>query len=370
MERAILFSLLKSSIDGTIPSIEMINACADKVLSLAQKHDMAHIIADQLGKYLSDESKAKAIKQKMLAIYRREALDFEEKRISEVFNQNQIAHIPLKGSIIKNYYPEDWMRTSSDIDILVRPEKTEDAVKILCEELEYSYAGKSLHDIQLYSKGGVHIELHFALDGGDDKGSSAANRIWEYANAESGYFRFDLAPEFTVFYNILHAKYHFAAGGCGIKPFLDMYVMNKKLDYNKEILDSLITESGCEKFYAAFIKLTDIWFGGGKRDSLTDKMEEYILSGGVYGTSENLGKASAYRKGGKLKYIFNRIFKPRKELEIQFPNLKNRPILLPYYQIKRWFNLLDKEKRANAETEFSGSRASGQISEMLKDLGI
>ena len=35
----------------------------------------------------------------------------------------QIPFLPLKGSVIRQYYPEPWMRTSCDIDILVDFEK-------------------------------------------------------------------------------------------------------------------------------------------------------------------------------------------------------------------------------------------------------
>ena len=37
----------------------------------------------------------------------------------------QIPFVPLKGSVIRKYYPEAWMRTSSDIDVLVHKEDVE-----------------------------------------------------------------------------------------------------------------------------------------------------------------------------------------------------------------------------------------------------
>ena len=39
--------------------------------------------------------------------------------ICSALNRESIAYIPLKGSVIKDLYPESWMRTSCDIDILV-----------------------------------------------------------------------------------------------------------------------------------------------------------------------------------------------------------------------------------------------------------
>lgn len=54
------------------------------------------------------------------AIFRHEGLVFEYGQICSVLEQAQIPFLPLKGSILRDYYPEAWMRTSCDIDILVR----------------------------------------------------------------------------------------------------------------------------------------------------------------------------------------------------------------------------------------------------------
>ena len=56
------------------------------------------------------------------------------------------------------------MRTSSDIDILVKMEDLERAVALVKEKLSYEEKGPRLrHDASLISPSGVHFELHFSI---------------------------------------------------------------------------------------------------------------------------------------------------------------------------------------------------------------
>ena len=371
--KEIMLSAIKAQL-GRIDAIPC--ECIDEetlksVYSLSKKHDITHIISTPLEKYCQGQLKSEFVKQKMLAVYRREQLDFEESRISKILEENGIDFILLKGSVIKNYYPEKWMRTSSDIDILIPPDGAEKALKLLTENYGYKYEGKSLHDYQLYSENGVHVELHYGLSGNKKQVDKVLERIWEYSSpTEDNCRRHTVTPEFLIFHTVAHALYHFIDGGCGIKPLIDLWVLENNLDYDKETLRELIKEGGCESFYNSFQGLMKAWFDEGKYTPVTEKMEEYILSGGVYGNREQLGSSEAYRKGGRAKYLINRIFKSREVLEVQYTVLKEKPYLLPYFQIKRWFNLFSAEKRKNVAAELSGSMKSNGISEMMKELGI
>lgn len=370
-EIKLVISAIKAIIFGEkTPECECSEEIIKKAYSLALKQDFAHILAVYLDKLNTGEIKTKLTKQKMLAIYRREQLDFEEERISALLEANSINYIPLKGAVIKNYYPQKWMRTSSDIDILVHLEDIEKSKDLLCLELGYSYVGKSLKDYQFVAKNGVHLELHFALEG-SDKANKPMEQVWDYAKpCADKPNRYKLTEEFLIYHTAVHAQYHFAAGGCGLKPLVDLLLLENKLEYNKNILNSLIAEGNCEKFYNGLMHLIRVWFSGEKHTELTADMENYILCGGVYGTRENLGSASVYRQGGRAKYLFSRIFKSKAALTAQYPTLEKYPILLPFYQIKRWFNLLDPKRRRDVTAEAAGSIADNGISKMMKELGL
>ncbi len=361
----LFFNGLKAVISGTdVNATGLDDVGFNRLYSLGKAQDLCHMVAAAFGGYATGELKAKFEKEKLLAVYRRESLDHEEERACAILAERNIDYMPLKGAVIKNYYPERWMRSASDVDILIRPQDVERALRLF-DEAGYKYDGKSLHDHQLYSQSGVHIELHFALLGND---GAPLDNVWE--NAVANGCRYEMSNEYLMFYNLAHGAYHFADGGCGVKPFLDYWVLKSRLDIDEDRLALLIKNAGMEKFHAGFLRLAEVWFGNANHDSLTRQMEEYILKGGVYGTKANLGSAKAYRKGGKVKYFLGRIFKPRTELAAQYPNLEKRGWLMPYYQVKRWFNLLSKEKRANVKAEAAGSLEKNGIAVIFEELGI
>ena len=58
-----------------------------------------------------------------------------------------------------------------------------------------------------------------------------------------------------------------------------------------------------------------------------------------------------------------------------YPSLKRHPWLLPFFQIRRWFRLLDREKRHNAVGDLAAARAVGSedieaYDRLLTDLGF
>lgn len=137
-----------------------------KLYKLSKSHDLAHLVGDALIKnnLIGDgEIKAKFQNQMMLAVYRYEKINYELGRLREAMNEAKIPFIPLKGSVIRQYYPKPWMRTSCDIDILVHESDLERAVAMLVDKLAYKRESKGSHDISLFSDYGVHLELHYSL---------------------------------------------------------------------------------------------------------------------------------------------------------------------------------------------------------------
>ena len=137
-----------------------------KLYKLAKSHDLAHLVGDALIKnnLIEDgEIKAKFQKQIMLAVYRYEKINYELGRLRKVLNEAKIPFIPLKGSVLRRYYPEPWMRTSCDIDVLVHESDLERAVSALTSAAGYKADSKGSHDVGMFSDSGVHLELHYSL---------------------------------------------------------------------------------------------------------------------------------------------------------------------------------------------------------------
>ena len=360
----ILFALLRSVLcDEALDKglISQIDASAlDELYKVAKKHEIAQIVGAALekeGLLNGVDSAEKFNKHQLSAIYHYENQKYELDRISETFEKHQIPFIPLKGSVIRALYPEPWMRISGDIDVLVKKEDHERAKEILMSHLDYADMGVGTeHDVSLFSQGGVHVELHFTLEGIDEITNLSLSRAWEYARAEGGAYRHTLTNEFSIFYCVAHALTHFLLGGCGVRTFCDLYLMRTRLNFDESVVLELCHTAGIEKFYSEMVSLANVWLGHGEKNEISDTLEQFILTGGVFGTPTTRIAVKQSVSGGKSAYIGRRIFVSYDYLKERYPSLKSRA-QMPLYQLRRWVDAVrgKRVKRAVAELKISNS---------------
>ena len=299
----VMFALLRSAVCGGLLSSEEIDILPE-ITSLAQKHDVIHLIVFALKKNgLLDESNRKLESKLLIAIYRLEKLNYELTKLCETLEQAEIPFIPLKGSVLRQYYPEPWMRTSCDIDVLVHKKDLQRAVSYLSDNLGYRRESQNSHDISMFSQGGVHIEVHYDLVEDNRANSAAAvlKQIWNVAVKRDGCnYQYEMPDEIFYFYHIAHMAKHFVyTGGCGIRPFLDIWVLNHRIDFDKEKREKLLSDGGLDVFAKQAELLSEVWFGNADHTEITREMEEYILRGGVYGTTTNRVAVQQQKQGGK-----------------------------------------------------------------------
>lgn len=404
-----MMNLIGSEICGNAVCTDEIKALSDDELKalykLSKSHDLAHLVGNALIKnnlldeenpngdenhdgdktqgggenhsgVIRSEIKQKFEKQILTAIYRYENINSELETLKTAFEEEKIPFIPLKGSVIRQYYPEPWLRTSCDIDILVHEEDIERAIAVLTDKNGYTLEKKAYHDYSLFSPAGVHLELHFNIKENRDKIDKLLIKAWDYAvkRAENS-FEYHFTNEFFLYHQLAHASYHFVGGGCGIRPFIDVFLLEKHLKYDKNKLDELLTEGGIKIFSDDFYHLSKVWFAGEKYSEITEKMEIFLLSGGVYGNAENKTASEQSRNKGKAGNIFKRIWMPYDHLIILYPDLKGKRILQPFYEIKRWCKLFKKDifKKSMRELKTNTSMSQEKVDEtkaMLKDLGL
>ena len=279
--------------------------------------------------------------------------------------------------MLRKLYAEPWLRTSSDADILVKEKDLKRAEELL-EKMSFDKAHTSSHDITYTCGEGVIIELHFSLSEVNEGEiiMEMLNDVWKHATLESGKkHQYMLDEDFFYFYHVAHAAKHFVIGGCGIKPVLDLYIMRNARNCETTGIKQLLKQSGLERFELAFKNLCGVWFDGQPHDDVTAAMEEYILEGGVYGT---IGQQMLLRKrrlGSKSGYVFSRVFVPRRELEYQYPALKESPSLLPLYEMRRWgeFILNGDKKQSKERSEMIKNVSEDniqKIDELFKKIGL
>ena len=348
-----------------------------KLYKLSKSHDLAHLVGDALIKndLIEDgEIKAKFQKQMMLAVYRYEKINYELGRLRKVLNEAKIPFIPLKGSVLRKYYPEPWMRTSCDIDVLVHEEAVDQAAQTIVDKLGYTYEKKQYHDISLMSDGGVHLELHHTIKENKANIDALLADCWDYATVLDGY-ECEFTNEFFFFHQIAHASYHFLHGGCGVRPILDLYLLQRKMLFDNTVLDEMLEKSGIKKFFDAAKALSEVWFCDGEHTDVTRRMEDYLLRGGVYGSTANSMAVCQQKEKGRLGYIINRIWLPYELLCITYPRLKGRKYLQLFYEIKRWFRIFNPEARKHKKRDLDiikglDAEQKAEVNQMLSDLGL
>jgi hypothetical protein len=296
------------------------------------------------------------LRERSMAVYRYEQQQYDFEQICATLEDAQIFFLPLKGSILRGYYPEAWMRTSCDIDILVQADILDKAAQVVCDRLGYIRAEHpTAYELSLHTQSGVHIELHFDLtDGGlNDRGHEILSNIFAYAQPTVGKAcHLQISDDVFYFYHIAHMAKHFEHGGCGVRPFLDLWILNHRAGFDKQGRETLLQQNGLFTFAKACEKLSESWFGSADYDDVGRQMEFYILTGGVYGTLENRVSIQQAKKGGKVKYLLSRVFISNKELMVKYPKLKQHPWLAPFYHVKRWLKpLTDKKTRKRSMHE-------------------
>ena len=378
-----LFALVRSAIRGNQLSEQERGIYSDEMLpdlmTISKKHDISHLVAEGLNKNgLLMKEKSEVGNEIIKAIYRHAQLSYEYVLVCDALEAAQIPFIPLKGSVLRQWYPEPWMRTSCDIDILVHREHLEQAISYLVETLEYTEHERATHDVSLFSKNGKHIELHFDLveEGRAGDAISILKNVWENVSLkEDKKFWYEMTDEYFYFYHIAHMAKHFETGGCGIRPFIDLWILDHIDGVDISRRNALLEQGGLLKFAAASRKLSKNWLDDGSLDAVSRKLQNFILSGGVYGSTQNRVALQQTKKGGKIGYILSRIFIPYDKLKRYYPILEKHRWLTPFMQIRRWGMLLNPSVAKMARNELSANKniekaSADGMNDFLHEVGL
>lgn len=385
-EKRMFFALLKSAVLGVALSE---NEKADfsyemlpKFYTLSKKHTISHLIAVGLetnGLIIKENEFCKKFqKQKFSAFFRQEKLNYHFEKQCEVLQKEKIPFVSLKGAVIKDFYPERWMRTSSDIDILVRENDLKKAENALKKQLLYTGEKKGhYHNVSLFSEDGVHLELHFSIKEAHKNIDALLEKAWDYAKPkEDGQFSFAFDNEFFMFYIVSHIYYHFMTGGCGIKSLVDLMLLKEKMSFDEPKLLAMCEQCGIKKFYLSLTDLSRVWFKGNEHSELTLFLEKFIFDGGVFGNAVNNAKIKSAHKNSRIKNFFSKVFLPTHLMLASYPILKRHIWLLPFCHVARIFRIAftgKAVKKVKGEIRRNLTVDSSEINEaskFLEQLGI
>ena len=384
MDRTVIdlfFALIRSQILGTgvftDEQKDAARALVEPLYTLSCQHDMAHLIGFSLFEAGLTDVYEPFEKQHMLSVFRGESIVYEQAHACDLLAAAEIPHLPLKGAVLRSLYPEPWMRPSCDVDVLVKENHLDRAVKILCEN-GYSVREKTSHDVGLISSGHVPTELHFRLweNGQNQEICDILDSVWAASTpvVDSPY-TYEMPDELFYFYHVAHMAKHVEHGGCGIRPLLDLWLLDKNADDLLDARNALLEKGGLLRFVEAARTLCRAWFDGQTLDPVSAELEAYVLSGGVYGSEKNRIAFQQQQRGGRVRYALSRIFVPFADLKVHFPVLNKCPWLMPVMHVCRWFKLLfcGGAKRSLDELNYSqhvSQKTADRMKQLLSNLGL
>ena len=254
--------------------------------------------------------------------------------------------MPVKGSWLKEQYPDIDYRQMSDLDMLIHSgdrAKGETLMAQLGYEREPEYSDH--HDGYLKAPY-VGVELHNRLLPAHDARAGYYDDVWEKAQPVEGLAGvFRLKPEDEYIYYILHLYKHVLYAGTGIRSFLDSWVYREVYpDMDTAYLNREFEKLGVAEFVESVQTIADRWFGSGEPvPAALEDMGLSILSAATYGTENQLIQnemkpmMERFRNPlvAKAMYLLSCLFLPLKAMQILYPVLEKIPVLLPVFWIWR-----------------------------------
>ena len=277
------------------------------------------------------QAKSKAIRKIVL-------FDTERAAVLAELEKAGIWHMPLKGSILKEYYPKIGMRQMADNDILIDAHRAE-RVRDIMERLSYltEHFGTGVHD-SYFKQPVCNFEMHRALFA-----PAASEAVFEYyqnvkdrlVKDDGNVYGYHFTNEDFYIYIIVHEYKHFSNSGTGLRSVLDTYVFLKRFE-NQLDWDYIVKEVeklGIAEFEQQNRSLAMHLFGDGTLSTEDETMLQYIIGSGTYGTRQNYVSNRVRKLGsgkkGKLKYLMNRVFLPMESVESGYPFFYRHKALLP-----------------------------------------
>ena len=344
----------------------------EQLFSLAKDHDVGHFVGYAMDKgrlSISNKEMRKAFRQQYFMAARRVIiLENEIKTIQEAFEKNQIDHILLKGAVIRKLYPNPWMRVSGDIEILVHSEELKRAEQILVKELNYNVTSEGAHHDHVTAPSGYHVDLHFTLTEREERAKSILDDVWNrVSRVDEVRHEYQMEDDMFYLFHVFHTATHFKLGGCGMRPVLDTWLLNHKVEYDDGRRKTLLQQAGLLQFSEEFEKLAAKWFSGVEIRGI-EEVEDYIFNGGMYGGTQRIAAAQA-QTSSRFGYLLRRAFPPSAIMKnVGYPIVENWKLLLPFCWVHRLIRGIAQGKAGLVTYEIQKTKTDLELSQRMSGL--
>lgn len=273
------------------------------------------------------------------------AVDHDRELILADLEARGIDYMPLKGLVLRGYYPKSTMRQMSDNDILYDASKRDILLPIL---KKYGYKlvtccenSDDFHKPPFYT-----FEFHRTLFFDEHDFHPRFDHLWERARLMPGTaHRYEMDVQDVYIYSVAHMYKHYSTQGCGVRFLADLYLLytheKENLDFTR--INRRFAEMGILDFAEKSLALALPLFEGGELDDGKIRFLTVFMNNGIYGDGK-LFLTRRFEKerqpgetGAKTarRYLLRRLFPNQKTMRANYKTLEKKPWLLPWYYIKR-----------------------------------
>lgn len=283
------------------------------------------------------------VEAKYKAFRRASIQNIERQQILDSLEKQGIWYLPLKGIVLKEFYPVTAMREMSDNDILCDSARMEDIRSVMeGRGFECRSFGKLHHDV--YEKPlQIEFEMHHSLfeQTDDPEIYSYFENIKDRLRKDSGNsFGYHMTNEDMYIYLICHLRNHYLSVGTGLRSLLDIYMFNKRRrkELDLKYLDKELKKLRLTEFEQKLRILAEKTFALKKLSEEEMNVLCFFIDSGSHGTLENhmmfmLGNDDSGK--AKSKYILKRVFPSRENLKRDHPLVYKHKALYPLWLVFR-----------------------------------
>jgi len=356
-ESEYLLHLIFCALHGEEPQkTQGVDFCA--LFELAKEQEIYSLINDKLQSlsFVPLEAKNLFRNQTLSELNRTIALGAQRNIIFSKLTENEIKFMPLKGLVLKDYYPKESMRQMSDNDILIDKTKRKEAAEIM-RSLDYRAFDTTQNSDDFFKKPYYTFELHRSLFDEESAFSPRFDSVWENAHQdENNPFLHHMAKDDVYIYSICHMYKHYIKACCGLRFLVDNYLFISKEEENLnwDYINGELEKNGLLEYEQQTKAFAKKLFSGEILSYEDEKLLKNYIKYGLFGNREGgilqkYSVVSSSKGSAKIKYILKRLFPPKSEIAYNYPIYEKKPYLLPFLMIHRFFKGIFNFKKRSAE---------------------
>lgn len=281
--------------------------------------------------------------------------DMALEELIEAFTKAEIDCMPLKGSVIKNYYPSPDLRCMGDIDFLVR-EQNRQVVRDIMHSLGYEDDLLDDGQVDSFRRSKLeYIEVHYDFSAKNHIMHEVFTIEWNNLQPTETEHLYQQTFEDLYFYNVGHYVKNMHNKGMGLRGIVDTYVLwNRLSDDEKASLTKRFDEIEILDFNSKLVKIAEMWFNDAEDDGTLDTVQEYLMVRLTYGDEKTLRVLQtlyADQTSSNTEYVLKKVFPSANSLYARYNIQYKCFILIPFLWLRKIFGLVFGSKAKWQDTK-------------------